>query len=281
MTNPLLSRQGWRRIKKTQTNGAQELLRANERWCMNACSRFLKGGSAVWILGRGIPSALAIHFKRTLLPVLCDQEKVPPPRFLRGIFGGRASLYSLQGRKDDALVMEKALEEMGLYPSEKKDYDIMCIDRPPGSCHSTVPVNLVIRKPAPQDMDALAALHAAYEKEEVLPSASEFHPVASRLNIERIFAQEQMLVAELGGCLVGKINTNAIGFTRYQIGGVYVHPDYRGMGIAGRMASEFVASLAAQGRGVSLFVKKSNIAARRVYQRIGFEIEGDYRIDYF
>jgi predicted GNAT family acetyltransferase len=213
--------------------------------------------------------------------VLCDQEKVPPPRFLRGILGGRASLYSLQGRKDDALVMERALEGMGLYAAEKKDYDIMCIDRPPVSCHSTAPVNLVIRKPVPQDLDALAELHAAYEKEEVLPSGAEFRPAASRLNIERIFAQEQMLVAELGGCLIGKINTNAVGFTRYQIGGVYVHPDYRGMGIAGRMTSEFVVSLAAQGRGVSLFVKKSNIAARRVYLRIGFEITGDYRIDYF
>jgi len=128
-------------------------------------------------------------------------------------------------------------------------------------------------------MNALAALHAAYEQEEVLPAASEFRPDASRMNIERIFAEEQMLVAELGGCLVGKINTNAVAFTRYQIGGVYIHPDYRCMGIAGRMTFEFVESLA--GMGISLFVKKTNAAARRVYQRIGFEITGDYRIDYF
>jgi len=282
MTDPLFPRQGWRKIKKSQISGAEELLRANERWCMNACGRFLKGGSAVWMLGRGIPpSALVIHSKQTLLPVLCDQETVPPPRFLRGILGGKVFLHSLQGRKDDVLVMEKALEEMRLYASEKKDYDIMCIDCPPVSCHSAAPVNLVIRKPVPQDMDALAALHAAYEKEEVLPAESVFRPAASRRNIERIFAEEQILVAELGGCLIGKINTNAVTFTRCQIGGVYVHPDYRGLGIAGRMTFEFAVSLAAQGRGISLFVNKTNIAARRVYQRIGFEIMGDYRIDYF
>jgi len=279
MNEPLFKR--WRKIKKIA--GAEELLRANERWCMSACGKFLKGGSAVWVLGgnKGVPSALVIQAKQTLLPVLCDQKTVPPPRFLRGIFGGRAFLHSLQGRKDDVLVMEKALEEMGLYPSEKKDYDIMCLDHVPSSCRSAAPVNLVIRKPAPEDMNALAALHAAYEQEEVLPAASEFRPAASRLNIERIFAEEQMLVAELGGCLVGKINTNAVTFTRYQIGGVYVHPDYRGIGIAGRMTFEFVDSLAAQGRSISLFVKKTNTAARRVYQRIGFEITGDYRIDYF
>jgi len=279
MNEPLFGR--WRKIKKSQIAGVEDLLRANERWCMNACGKFLKGGSPVWVLGRDAPSALVVQARQTLLPVLCDQKTVPPPRFLRSIFGGKVSLHSVQGRKDDALVMESALEKMGLYPSEKKDYDIMCLDRPPLSCHSAAPVNLVIRKPAPQDMNALAALHAAYEQEEVLPAASEFRPAASRLNIERIFAEEQMLVAELGGCLVGKINTNAVTFTRCQIGGVYVHPDYRGIGIAGRMTYEFVDSLAAQGRGISLFVNKTNTAARRVYQRIGFETTGDYRIDYF
>jgi len=281
MNEPLSDR--WRKIKKSQIAGAEELLRANERWCMNACGKFIKGGSAIWVLGgrKDVPSALVIQARQTLLPVLCDQKTVPPPRFLRGIFGGRVFLHSLQGRKDDALVMEKALEKIGLYPSEKKDYDIMCLDHSPLPCHSTAPVNLVIRRPVPEDMNALAALHAAYEQEEVLPAASEFRPAASRLNIERIFAEEQMLVAELGGCLVGKINTNAIAFTRYQVGGVYVNPDYRGMGIAGRMTFEFVESLTAQGRGISLFVNKTNTAARRVYQRVGFEITGDYRIDYF
>jgi predicted GNAT family acetyltransferase len=47
------------------------------------------------------------------------------------------------------------------------------------------------------------------------------------------------------------------------------------------MTTEFVESLTAQGRGVSLFVKKTNTAARRVYLRIGFEIMGDYRINYY
>jgi predicted GNAT family acetyltransferase len=130
-------------------------------------------------------------------------------------------------------------------------------------------------------MNALAALQAAYEREEVLPTASEFNATASRLNIERIFTREQMLVAELDGRLVGKINTNAITFTRYQVGGVYVLPDYRGKGIARRMAGAFIDSLIAQGRGISLFVKKTNHAARSVYQRIGFDILGDYRISYY
>jgi predicted GNAT family acetyltransferase len=130
-------------------------------------------------------------------------------------------------------------------------------------------------------MDALAALHAAYEREEVLPQAAVFNAAASRMNTERIFSKEQILVAELDGRLAGKINTNAVTFTRFQIGGVYVHPEFRRLGIARRMAGEFTASLVSQGRGISLFVKKSNPFAHRVYQRIGFEIQGDYRISYY
>jgi len=293
MIEPHISRQRWQKMKKSQIAGVEKILRANERLCMNACARYIKGGSRVWIMSGGPLSMLIIHSGQTLLPVLCDQktefippefirkEFIPPLRFLRGTFGGMVYLHSLQGRKNDVLAVEKALEKMGLYASEKKDYDIMCIDHPPVFCHSTAPLNLVIRKPVPGDMDALAALHAAYEQEEVLPAASEFRPAASRMNIERIFAEEQMLAAELDGHLIGKINTNAVGFTRCQIGGVYVHPDYRGLGIAGKMTYEFVTSLTAQGMGVSLFVNKTNTAARRVYQRIGFEIAGDYRIDYF
>jgi predicted GNAT family acetyltransferase len=47
------------------------------------------------------------------------------------------------------------------------------------------------------------------------------------------------------------------------------------------MTTEFVESLVTQGRSISLFVRKANISARRVYLRIGFDIQGDYRIDYF
>jgi predicted GNAT family acetyltransferase len=99
--------------------------------------------------------------------------------------------------------------------------------------------------------------------------------------LQRIFTNEQMLVAELNGRLVGKINTSADSFTRFQVGGVYVHPDFRAQGIALRMTAEFVRSLIAQGKGVSLFVKKSNPAALSVYRRAGFEFLADYRISYY
>jgi ribosomal protein S18 acetylase RimI-like enzyme len=288
-----MSKQKWRKINKHEGSGVEALLQSNERWCMNACSRFAnlsKKEDRVWVLGGGDNGnagdhvgnilALIVQSKQNLLPVLCGQKSIPAPHFLRGLLG-TVPIHSLQGRKEDVLTMEILLEKMGLCAAEEIDYDLMCIDHPPSGFYGTFHAGLVIRKPLAPDLNKLATLHAAYEREEVLPLASEFNAAVSRLNLERIFLKEQMLVAELNGNIIGKINTNAITFTRYQVGGVYVHPDYRGLGIARRMAYEFITSLTAQGRGISLFVKKSNAAARRVYQRIGFEILGDYRINYY
>jgi ribosomal protein S18 acetylase RimI-like enzyme len=272
-------------MKKKDIAAIEALLRSHEIWCMNACNRYLNRRSekdTVWLLKNkaGVITALIVRSRLSLLPVLAaGEQSIPPPYFLRGIFSP-VPVHSLQGRKEDMLIMEAALEKVGLYAEEKIDYDLMCIDHPPSAFHTPC-AEVSFRKPNSADMNALAALHAAYEREEVLPAASECSAASSRMNIERIVAKEQIYVAETAGRLIGKINTNASTFTRCQVGGVYVLPEYRGRGIARRMAGEFITGLVAQGRDISLFVKKTNLAARRVYQRIGFETLGDYQINYY
>ena len=261
-------------MKKRQTGEVETLLQSHEAWCMNACSRYTDNDSQVWVL-RGVNgklTAVIVIARQSLLPVLCTAH-IPPLHFI-------SNIHSLQGKKQDVLIVAAALGKAGLYAAQNIDFDVMRLDRPPLG-FPPGPAGLVIRRPLQTDMDALAALHAAYEQEEVLPAASEFNPAVSRLNTERLFSGQQMLVAQLGGRLVGKINTNAVTFNRFQIGGVYVDPVYRGLGIACRMAGEFASGLIAQGKGISLFVKKTNTIARRVYQRIGFTAAGDYRINYF
>jgi hypothetical protein len=277
--------QGWRRMRARNASDAEKLLKSQERWCMNACSRFLNREALegrVWLLDGidGEVCAIVVYARQAVLPVLCGLNAIPTPNFLYGFFG-IAPVHSVQGRTEDAAIMQTAMEEIGLLATQSIDFDVMCIDSAPYGYQTAGPAGLLIRKPERSDINAIARLHAAYEQEEVLTAALEFNPVVSRLNTERIFTKEQMLVAELGGRLIGKINTNAAAFSRCQIGGVYVHPDYRGLGIARRMAGEFSASLVAQGMGISLFVKKSNVSARQVYQRIGFSISGDYRVSYF
>lgn len=275
----------WRKMEKRDAAEVETLLRGRERWCLNACSRYMNLDSlagSVWTLRkRGAETgALVVYAKQSLLPVFGGQREIPPPRFLRRFFV-TLPVHSLQGIKSDAALLEQSMEKIGFQAAEHIDYDIMCIDHIASLCYPSGLPGLVIRRPRFTDIDALAVLQAAYEQEEVVPKGSSFSAAASRMNIERILAHEQIMVAEFGGVLVGKINTSAEAFTRFQIGGVYVHPACRRNGIARRMAAGFIGSLLAQGKGVSLFVKKTNAAARRLYQKLGFVSSGEYRISYF
>jgi predicted GNAT family acetyltransferase len=47
------------------------------------------------------------------------------------------------------------------------------------------------------------------------------------------------------------------------------------------MTAAFAEALLAQGKGLSLFVKKRNAAACKVYRKIGFSSIADYRITYY
>ena len=130
-------------------------------------------------------------------------------------------------------------------------------------------------------MDGLYPLQAAYEQEEVLPPGAVFNPAVCRRGLELLAAGNKMLAAEMDGVLVGKINVNARSFTRFQIGGVYVLPQWRGLGIARAMTAALVGELSRRKRGFTLFVKKANVSARRVYDSLGFAKTGDYRINYY
>jgi predicted GNAT family acetyltransferase len=278
----------WRKMKNRDSDiyAVETLLRAMESKCVGACGRFLaldetKGG--VWMLNEKSknPSALLINSKSTIIPVLCGKKEIPTPDFLKD-FIKKNKIHSAQGQKEDVLVLEDKMKQMGAQASDIYDYDLMSLDRQPDQkAISSGPSNLILRAPRLIDLDAIAPLQAAYEREEVLPSGSDFSPAASRVNLANIIAKGQMLCAEIGGRIIGKININAVSFTRYQVGGVYIHPDFRGLGIARRMAAEFTSTLIKTGRGITLFVKKKNIQAQRLYSGLGFSVSGDYRITYF
>ena len=275
----------WRKMKKWETAEVEAFLRSREQLCVAACARFLKRDRSkdeVWILpdtGGGV-SALIIRTGQNLLPVFGGKTGLPRPKLLGG-FLGPIRVHSAQGLKDEVIALEQMLESAGRKAAEQIDYELMSLDRAPLSGYSPGPAGLKLRKPLFTDMDALAALQAGYEREEVLPRFAEFSAALSRLNTEHLAAHEQILAAELDGRLVGKINTSAASFTRAQVGGVYVHPGSRGRGIARRMTAEFTAALIAQGKGVSLFVRKTNAPARSVYLALGFQPLGDYRISYY
>jgi len=276
----------WRRMNRKKIPAAEQLLHDRENRYVAACGRFLKRRSTkgrVWTLLDADDKihALMVYSRRTLLPVLCGGTDIPDPVFLKRFFG-MIPIHSVQGLVHEVMFVENYLSRCGLEAVDIIDYDLMYIDAAPAAdCCRTGPANLILREAQKSDLDALAVLQAGYEQEEVLPRGSVFYPAVSRLNTEKIFTSEQILVAELDGYLVGKINTSALTYTRFQVGGVFVHPDYRGRGIAQRMTAEFTRMLIGQGRGVTLFVKKLNPAAQKVYRRLGFSFLADYRITYY
>jgi predicted GNAT family acetyltransferase len=189
---------------------------------------------------------------------------------------------AVQGLRKDILMLEEVIAGLGRNSQDPIDYDLMTLEREPAAATLRAgPAGLVIRAPKSGEMENILSLQAAYEREEVLPQGSGFNMAVCRMNLEHIFKEQRILVAELGGRIVAKANTSAFSFTRAQIGGVFVLPDRRGQGIARRLCAELARTLKKSGWDISLFVKKRNYGAQKAYRSVGFRSIADYRISYY
>jgi len=279
----------WQKMRTTDIPAVEALLCDIEYNYVGACARFIMRQASkepVWLLRRKEDApggnnilALIINSKSTVIPIFRGLNEIPPLNFFKGILNNK-KIHSVQGLKDEVIILENEFLKAGRRAADIIDYNLMSLDNPPNEIKN-YPEGLVLCVPKMTDIDAVAPLQAAYEREEVIPKGSVFSPAASRLNIAQIIADGRILAAKLDGRFVGKINVSAVSFTRFQVGGVYVHPDFRGLGIAGKMASVFISSLIEKGKGVTLFVKKKNAAARKLYTRLGFSYINDYRITYY
>jgi predicted GNAT family acetyltransferase len=272
---------GWR--KAVYNTPVRAFLREREPYCVSACARIMKSNwfmDDLWAFrGADGVSGLLFHSQRSLFPVFNQNEHPPFPDFMER-FLKKTSIHAVQGLRTDAETLQNLIGCFGIQPKQVIEYDLMALEHAPPPDDADPPT-LTLRQPLINDMDRLYRLQAAYEQEEVLPQGVAFNPAACRQNLEHITAHEKMLIACIGPRIVGKINTSAASFSRFQIGGVFVHPEYRRRGIGSAMTRAFVRLLCAEGRGVTLFVKKRNAAARAVYTRTGFTMLADYRISYY
>jgi predicted GNAT family acetyltransferase len=268
----------WKKPGLFSSGETETFLRKRERYCVGACYRYraMRDQSHCWSAKNGF----LLYLRRTLFPVFNfgeETRRLALPRRLEKILA-EERLHAAQGLIRDMELLEPALS--GIVPSETTDYNLMELDHAreiTGSPNR----NITLRVPGPEDVDALFPLQAGYDQEEVLPQAAIFNPAVCRKNLEMIVSAGLILAAEYEGRLVGKININAESFTRLQIGGVYVDPACRGRGIGSALIAGFIRLFAFRKKGFTLFVKKQNVAARRVYDRIGFTKLADYRINYY
>jgi GNAT superfamily N-acetyltransferase len=137
------------------------------------------------------------------------------------------------------------------------------------------------RRATMADLDSLYPLAAAYEKSEVMTVMHTFDPAVCRATQAKNLKTQLVYLATMHGRVVARAQTNARGWIFDQIGGIFVDPEFRGLGLGRGVVDALVSNLADRGRGVSLFVKKSNDVARSLYLNLGFQRNRDYRVSYF
>jgi predicted GNAT family acetyltransferase len=272
----------WWKAHEIERIWPETLLRMKEIYYVAACSRFKTMNFVkdhAWVLtsdGMGA-SAMLLHSRGSLFPVFNGKTDITTPFFLERALKN-ISIYSLQGLAEEVETLRRMLLPLGISGHETVNFRLMALENRPPPVKT--PDGLSFRRAERRDIDELLPLQAAYEKEEVLPTGAIFDIRTCRYGIERIIEKEKNLLALMDGRIVAKINTNAKSYSRYQIGGVYVLPEYRRQGVASSLTAVFSSLLLTESKGLNLFVDNENIAARKVYARCGFIDLAGYKIVY-
>ncbi|MDR3324642.1 MAG: GNAT family N-acetyltransferase [Spirochaetaceae bacterium] len=277
----------WRKAHEAEQFVPERFLKEHEKYCVSACARFRELDYAQdhdWVLTFGDmygASAMILHSRRTVFPIFDGQIAFQfPPHLIRAL--RNIDIHALHGLAPDTQLLQEVLSPFGFAAKEHTDYHLMALDGGADAVCAAKepPQGLTLRRAARSDEERIFPLQAAYEQEEVLSQGARFDERLCGLRLSKIIADEKMLVAELDGKIAGKINTNAQSYSRYQLGGVYVLPHYRGRGIGTSMTAAFARLLLAEDKGLTLFAKKTNCRALSMYKKCGFTTIGDYRIAY-
>jgi ribosomal protein S18 acetylase RimI-like enzyme len=274
----------WISVKQNIGKEIEKFLKEHELFYTAPAAKFKKGllkQDKIWKLCDewGNIKALLLYSNRAMYPMFNKIDPVPIPLFIQLPFT-QYPVYAIQGCCNDVLQIEKMLAHRGRFPSDPKDFYLMTLDALPSLLKKN-DSNLIIRKSYAHDLQNLYELHKQYEIEEVIPKNGVFNPTGCEQIVQSMIVKNQVLVGEIDGRLIAKVNINADSYTRYQIGGVFVDPDFRCNGYASQVVSSFCKELIQQGKGLSLFVNKTNTPAQKVYKKLGFQIISDYRITYY
>ena len=97
-----------------------------------------------------------------------------------------------------------------------------------------------------------------------------------RARVAELIAAGRAFARFEAGEVVFKAEIGAMSATVGQIQGVWVHPQWRGQGLAAGATAAVVARLQRMGRVASLYVNAYNLPARAAYRRVGFTQVGRF-----
>jgi ribosomal protein S18 acetylase RimI-like enzyme len=291
----------WRRAIEADQAAIRSFIEPREMYATGFSSRLLEpadrrgrtGIGSVFLLyaelesgKQDILAAALLASNGSVFPVLADRLDHGGPQAvvalsalgrLRSVRGYDKSVCI--GARQHTEALERAL---GWMPTLSVDYDVMSV-APVGNATTAgvAGTSVEYRRAALADLDALYPLAADYERTEVMTELHTFDPSLCRAIQRRSLERHIVYLASVGNRVVARAQTNAHGWTFDQIGGVYVDPEYRGLGIGRGVVNALLDDITGRGRGATLFVKKSNAIARSLYHTLGFSMIRDYRISYF
>lgn len=187
-------------------------------------------------------------------------------------------IYSIMGTQERVQLLSSQFK----IPNSKViDYNLMIREHDHMKIQMPHMPNLHITKAGPDDSASLLGLELEYQKEEVfldptlIKSSQIYHNLRSLLCEQKIFYISDHFVP------VAKAGTNAIGHKWNQIGGVYTDKKYRNRGLSTWLMEYILDILKQDGKKSVLFVKENNIAAEKVYNKLGFENKKKFNIIYY
>ena len=201
-------------------------------------------------------------------------------------------LHAVAGIREHTLLFERIIAETvsvqhtPVRLDATVDYYLMrhtepCTDTFFQTAQAKLNAALSIERATENDLTELFPLQLDYENTEVAYEGRPINPAVCKLSLRARLATEYIYKVSTDGRIVAKAGTNAQGFHWFQIGGVYTLPAYRNKGLAAAAVAHLINTHSAEAHGFALFVKTANTAALRVYEKLGFEQCGLFRMSYW
>ena len=293
-------RRRWKLAQEQDLGPLARFLEEREWECVSFSAHLLENG--VWKLprryrkrvfllpsrnpgGHGDLSAAVLQTSNGFVYPVFDSEREIDPDSLEALVhrlgGGLGKVSTLMGIYEDVRAIEARFPGP---PAHAIDYDVFAFFlsadrgrlRQEGSREG-----IDLRRATAEDIPELLPLQEAYEREEVLlPGRSIDRGLTMRM-LQASIEKQLVVLATNQGRVVGKAATNARGGCFDQLGGVYTVPELRGRGIGTLVVAAITKLILREKRGVSLFVKKHNVPAKRLYAHLGFSHVADLRISYY
>jgi uncharacterized protein len=280
----------WSSLDQPMIDPLLRFLGPREAGCVGFTSQIYDGGQVVIparrrarILvrteGESVTGAVLQLHSGLFFPVLDRRYPVIERSAVEKLARPSLRIYSVMGSQSDVVAFEQAIRRE---PVAHLDYYLMVQSQlPVDRTFPRLPDGLEVYEASVRDVDRLFDIQKKYEIEEVLLPGNTFQAGASRRHLEETLQKQLVLFAELQKVPVAKVGTNARGIFYDQIGGVFTEKRLRSRGLSSYLMTELMKHISGDHKSSTLFVKKDNGPALRMYTNLGFTNEDDFRISYF